>query len=174
MKTLTLIRHAKSSWQYPGLADMDRPLNERGRTDAPLMGRVLARRGFAAQRLVTSTALRALRTAEAIAAALGRPSSWIGLDERWYHLEVDALIEVIRSFPPELDWVACVGHNPALADLANRLGAERLDHVPTGAVVQLRFKTDDWTALGSVKACEVDSDWPKNHYRNGQAGQIEP
>jgi len=174
MKTLTLIRHAKSSWAYPGLDDMDRPLNERGRKDAPLMGMVLARRGFAAQRLINSPALRALRTAQAIATALDRPLSWIQLDERWYHLQADALLEAIRSLPPEWDWVACVGHNPALADLANRLAARAVDHVPTCAVVQLRFETVDWTALGRVKACALYCDWPKKHYCNGQPGQAQP
>jgi len=164
MKILTLIRHAKSSWDHPGLEDIDRPLNPRGRKDAPLMGSVLARQGFAPQRFISSPALRALRTAEAIVAALGRPASAITLDDRWYRFDAAGLLEVLRSLSPKLRWVACVGHNPALTDLARGLGAQDLDNLPTGAAAQLHFETDDWQRIGVVKACQVKIDRPRNHY----------
>jgi len=165
MKQLILIRHAKSSWCHPDLEDMDRPLNPRGRRDAPLMGRVLAKRGFAPQRLITSPALRALRTAEAVAAALGRPESWIGLDARFYHLDAGALLKVIGDLPVAADWVACVGHNPALTDLVNRLTDQQVDNVPTCGVVEMAFETSHWKGLGQVKACRVDIDFPKKQDR---------
>jgi phosphohistidine phosphatase len=171
MKILTLIRHAKSSWDQPGLDDIDRPLNPRGRHDAPLMGSVLARRGFAPDRFFTSPALRALRTAQAIAAALGRPASWIRLDDRWYHRQSKGLLDVLRSLAPELQWVACVGHNPALTELVNRLAGKKVDNVPTAGIVQLHFEIDQWTQLGQVRALRMEIDFPKNHYGPRQQGQ---
>jgi phosphohistidine phosphatase len=163
MKILTLIRHAKSSRDYPGLDDIDRPLNARGRSDAPLMARVLAGRNFAPDRLYSSPALRALRTAQAVAAAIDYAEGHIVLDSRWYQLEADGLLSVLQALEPPLEWVACVGHNPALTDLVNLLSPRRLENIPTCGIVELRFDTDSWHQLGRIHADRMLLDLPKTH-----------
>ena len=131
MKILTLIRHAKSSWKYGGLDDLDRPLNRRGNRDAPLMGDILAARDCRPDVIHTSPALRALRTAEAIAAGIGYPQQRIVLDERLYHADTHDMLDVIQSLDESLGWVACVGHNPGFTETASYLARRRFAHVPT-------------------------------------------
>lgn len=161
VKTLTLIRHAKSSWDLPALDDRDRPLNPRGRRDAPEMARRLAERGFAPDRIVTSPALRALRTAEIFAAAIGYPVARLVLEPRLYDLEAGELLEVARSLEAGLNWVAWVGHNPALTDLAGRLAERSLPNVPTCGVVELGFVSADWGTVGSRRPDTFVFDFPK-------------
>ena len=163
MKTLTLIRHAKSSWKYPGLDDMDRPLNRRGGRDAPLMGDILAERGCHPDAVFASPALRALRTAEMIATAIRYPQQRIMLDDRLYHADAGDLLDVIKSMDDSLGWVACVGHNPGMTDLANYLGRQRFDNVPTCGVVEIRFDTDRWIDIEQTEPNSTDFDFPKKY-----------
>jgi phosphohistidine phosphatase len=163
VKTLTLIRHAKSSWDVPGLDDVDRPLSRRGRRDAPLMGLVLAGRGFAPEIIMASPALRALRTAEALAAAIAYPVPRIVLDPRLYQADSEGLLQVVRSMDSGLEWVAWVGHNPGLTELAHRLARRRLDNVPTCGVVEMRFASEGWTDIGRSRPKTFDFDFPKQH-----------
>ena len=163
MKVLTLIRHAKSSWKYPGLDDIDRPLNRRGNRDAPLMGDVLGARGCRPEAVFTSPALRALRTAQAIAAGIQYPQQAIVLDGRLYHADTDDLLDVVKSTDESLAWIACVGHNPGLTDLANYLGRQRVDNVPTAGVVEIRFGCDRWDDIDRIEPKNVDFDYPKQH-----------
>ena len=163
MKVLTLIRHAKSSWKYTGLDDMDRPLNRRGNRDAPLMGDVLGARGCCPEAVFTSPALRALRTAEAIAAGIQYDQQAIVLDGRLYHADTDDLLDFVKSIDASLAWIACVGHNPGLTDLANYLGRQRIDNVPTAGVVEIRFGCDRWDDIDRIEPKSVDFDYPKKH-----------
>jgi phosphohistidine phosphatase len=164
MRTLTLIRHAKSSWKYPDLADYDRPLNKRGRRDAAMMAARLAKRGFAPRRIVTSPALRALRTAEAMAAAIDLPSRRIEIAPPVYGAAVADLLQLIRELAPDERWVALVGHNPEFTALARRLSGQSIDKVPTCGVVESRFDIDGWQQIGAdgVAASRFDVDFPKN------------
>jgi phosphohistidine phosphatase len=163
MKILTLVRHAKSSWKYADLDDLDRPLNRRGQRDAPLMGDVMAARGCRPDAVFTSPALRALRTAEVIAAAIGYPQQRIVLDGRLYHADSDDLLEVVKSMDAPIGWVVCVGHNPGLTDLANHLGRQRFDNVPTCGVVEMRFDSDRWVDVDRTAPQGVDFEFPKKH-----------
>ena len=163
MKILTLIRHAKSSWKYSGLNDLDRPLNRRGQRDCPLMGDVLASRGCSPDAIATSPALRALRTAEMIAAAIGYPQQKIVLDARLYHADTAELLDVLKSADESVDWFACVGHNPGFTDLANHLSRQRFDNVPTCGVVEIRFDADRWVDIDQAAPQSVDFDFPKKH-----------
>ena len=163
MKILTLIRHAKSSWKYAGLDDLDRPLNPRGNRDAPMMGDILAARDCRPDAVFTSPALRALRTAEAIATGIQYAQQAIVLDGRLYHADTDDLLDVVKSMDESLGWVACVGHNPGLTDLANYLGRQRIDNVPTAGVVEIRFGCDRWEDVDHTEPNSVDFDFPKKH-----------
>jgi phosphohistidine phosphatase len=164
MKTLTLIRHAKSSWKYPDLADYDRPLNKRGRHDAVMMAALLAARGFAPQRILTSPALRALRTAEALAAAIDLSSQRIEITPLIYGGGVQELLQLIRGLAPDETWVALVGHNPEITMLARRLSGQSIENVPTCGVVESQFETDRWQQISAdgVPAGRFDFDFPKN------------
>jgi phosphohistidine phosphatase len=163
MRTLTLIRHAKSSWSFPGLDDQDRPLNRRGQRDAPLMGRVLAVRGFHPDLICTSLALRALRTAETIAQAVDYPVPRILLDPRLYHGDSDDLLKWVQSLDDRYPWVAGVGHNPGLNDLVDRLAREAPANVPTCGVVEMGFACDRWADVGRDRLDAFDFDFPKRH-----------
>ena len=131
MKILTLIRHAKSSWKDSTLPDWDRPLNKRGRRDAPMMGERLAGREAYADLLVTSSAVRAVATAEAIAAAIEYPADDIVLDERLYGADEFEILEIIQGLDDAWERVMLLGHNPGLTDLVNALSPTGIDNLPT-------------------------------------------
>lgn len=161
MKTLFLVRHAKSSWADPTLADRDRPLNDRGRRDAPEMGRRLAARGLDPDALVSSPAVRARTTAEVVAGALGRDPGSIALDERVYGAGPSTLLDVVRGFRDEWETVLLFGHNPGFTDLANELGDRDFDNVRTCGVVEIAFDVDRWADVRRGLGRTVSADDPK-------------
>ena len=162
MKTLILIRHAKSSWKDASLADRDRPLNKRGKRDAPEMGRRLAARGGAPDLIVSSPATRALATARVIAEAVGYPVDGIREDERIYMASPAELLEAIRGLDDGHERVFLFGHNPGLTELVNELSEPALDNVPTCGVVELRLAADRWADLSPDKVQRADFDTPKS------------
>src|SRR5437762_9041010 len=124
MKTLILVRHAKSSWDDTSLPDKDRPLNNRGKRDAPKMGERLAKRGAKPDLILSSPAKRALKTAEIIAKKLDYKRKDIVVDDRLYAVKPDDLLGVIRKLGDKLERVMVFGHNPELTELAHRLSSE--------------------------------------------------
>jgi len=161
VKILTLIRHAKSSWKDPGLPDWDRPLNKRGKRDAPMMGQRLAERGSYADRVISSPAVRALATAQAIAEEIEYPWTEIVVDDRLYEAGVFEWLAVVQGLDDALDRVMCVGHNPGLTELVNYFFSEQVGHVPTCGIVELRFDIWRWALVGHVEPTGVDFDYPK-------------
>jgi len=160
MKRLFLIRHAKSSWDDAALPDKDRPLNDRGRRDAPKIGERLAKRGVKPDLILSSPAVRALETAEIIARKLDYRRKDIIVDDRLYAVEADDLLEVIRELGAQLKSVMIVGHNPELAELAQRLSGEITD-MPTCAVAEFGFEAKSWTEIGKIEPATVALDYPK-------------
>ena len=161
MKELILVRHAKSSWKDPTLSDHERPLNKRGKRDAPEMGERLARSGYEPDLIVSSSAVRALDTARTIAGMLGYPRERIAVEERLFHAGVAELLHVIQGVDDSVDILMLFGHNPGLTDLANHLGPREIFNMPTCAVLHLRFQGDTWSAVGDVPGDEVIYDYPK-------------
>jgi len=161
MKNLLIVRHGKSSWDDADLADHERPLAPRGEQAVPLMGERLRARGVVPDRLVSSDAVRARRTAELLAEALGLEADAVVLDERLYHAEADDCFTVIREFPDECACVALVGHNPTLHELAEHWVDLRVGKFPTAAVVHARFDVDRWADMAPGNAALVDLDYPK-------------
>jgi phosphohistidine phosphatase len=147
MKTLFLVRHAKSSRDDPTLADRDRPLNARGLHDAPVMGKRLARHDVQPSLIVSSPALRALTTAQLFADQLGCARESIVIDERVYASTADTLLALIREFDDEHDCAMLFGHNPEFSELAGRLAGKALD-MPTCAVARFRFDVRSWAWVG--------------------------
>ncbi len=159
MKTLVLVRHAKSAWGDPTLADHDRPLNDRGRRDAPEMGRRLRERGVSPQAILSSTAVRARTTAEAIAEQLGVAPDVVALDERLYGSSPETILAVVGELDDEVATVLIVAHDPGMSDLAYRLSGE-IEHMPTCAVAEFRFRTWSWSEIGDAEPLEVYLDTP--------------
>src|SRR6266576_332308 len=135
MKTLFLIRHAKSSWDDPALSDKDRPLSDRGRRDAPKMGKRLAKRDVKPDLILSSPARRALTTAEIIAKKLDYKLKHIVVDDRLYAGAVHDLLNVVHKLGDKLERVMLFGHNPELTEFAHRLSSE-ITRMPTCAVAE--------------------------------------
>ena len=145
MKTLLVLRHAKSSWNDSALGDHERPLNERGRRDGPRMGRLLREYGLIPDIVVSSDAVRAQRTAEAVAEA----AQYVGeilLDERLYLASPADILSLLRAVREDADRVMVVGHNPGLEGLVEQLTGERED-MPTATLAQIVLPIDRWGDL---------------------------
>lgn len=156
-KTLLLVRHAKSSWKNPELDDIDRPLNKRGRRDAPDMGRRLHERPVTIDLIVTSPAVRARTTAEVIAEAVDYFGEVV-IHEDLYGAAPRDVLEIICSFPEELGTIMVVGHNPTMTDLANRFADSPIDNVPTCGVLTVEVSSWQDAHRGRL----LDFDFPKN------------
>jgi phosphohistidine phosphatase len=165
MKHLWLVRHAKSSWKDPSLGDFDRPLNRRGLSDAPEMGRRLAAGSTRPQVLVSSPAVRAKTTAEFIAAALGYPAEEIRWEDRIYHASTFELIRLIRQMADDIESAMFFGHNPTMTDAANVLSGSSIENVPTCGVVQLHLDIPSWAQVEDGVAHLLDFDYPKRKTR---------
>jgi len=161
MKTLFLIRHAKSSWGDTALPDKDRPLSDRGRRDAPKMGERLAKRDVKPDLILSSPAMRALKTAEIIAKKLDYRRRDIVVDDRLYAVGADDLLDVIHKLGAKLERVMLFGHNPELTELAHRLSS-KITHMPTCAVAEFTFDAKSWSKIGKVKPAKVALDYPKS------------
>lgn len=161
MKVLTLARHAKSSWKDATLPDWDRPLNKRGKRDAPMMGKRLADRGFYVELMMSSPAVRALTTAEVIAGEIGYPKAEILVDHQLYGADAWRLLEVVRALDDAYERVMYIAHNPGLTELADRLSPFMIDNIPTCGIVELSFDIDDWMSVGHVGPTGVAFDYPR-------------
>lgn len=164
MKTLLIMRHAKSSWKDPSLHDHDRPLNKRGAKAAPSMGRFLRERGLAPQLILCSTALRAKATAKAVREAAGITAP-IELQDALYAAEPEAYIDTFQRVSDDVDCLLVVGHNPGLENLVESLTGEAV-HLPTAAVAMIEAPVDDWAAFREPPRCRLRELWsPKalNH-----------
>jgi len=145
VKTLLILRHAKSSWQQPGQDDHDRPLNDRGKRDAPRMGRLLADEDRVPDLILSSTARRARRTAEIVAEACGYDGE-IVLCRDFYDAEPEAYLEAVRARGGSAERVMVVGHNPILEMLVEHLTG-RAETMPTAALAEVALPIDGWEAL---------------------------
>jgi phosphohistidine phosphatase len=161
VKTLLIVRHAKSDWGQPGLADHDRPLNDRGRRDAPRMGRRLAERGAVPDVIRSSTALRARTTAAALAEELGVDAATIQLDEDMYATTVGGLLDIIESLDDEAGTVMLVGHNPEFSALVARLTDEDVE-LSTCTVAEVRLPIDRWADASGAAGELVSVERPKD------------
>lgn len=153
MKTVLLLRHAKSDWSEPGQADFERPLAKRGLTDAPQIGKVLADFEFIPDKILSSPAQRARQTAELVAKACGYANKieWV---DSFYDGNSEALISALQQLPKNVERAMLVGHNPTMEETVsvlltgqNTRGVESVIKMPTTAVVCLDFEIAEWVAL---------------------------
>ena len=154
MKTLYLLRHAKSSWDHPHLADHDRPLAKRGRKAAPLMAVWLRSHAARPELVLCSTAERARETWNLVAPEL-LPTPEVQLRRDVYDADGRDLLELIRAAPDAVSALMVVGHNPAMEDAADLLAGDgdpdalktMRAKYPTAAVAELTFDRDDWSGI---------------------------
>ena len=157
MKTLLILRHAKSSWKDMFLADHDRPLKKRGKRDAPIMGKLLREQGLVPDLILSSTAKRALKTAVLVADACGYDGE-INVQREFYPGYPDAYIEALKETPDEYQIVMVVGHNPGLEELLELL-TEAAEFLPTAALAQVALPLDYWVELNDETSGELVNLW---------------
>ncbi len=161
MKRLFLVRHAKSSWKDPELEDFDRPLNKRGKRDAPVMGQKLQQRKTQIDLIISSPAKRAKNTAEFIAGKISyypREILWL---ESVYTASSQTLFNLVHKIEDTFQNVMLVGHNPGLTSLAERLTGREIDNIPTCGIVAVDFEVDSWKHIKDMPGKLVFFDYPK-------------
>lgn len=162
MKTVYLVRHAKSSWDNPDLDDRDRPLKGRGIRDAHLMAARLAEKVQCVPAMVSSPATRALHTAHIFARNFGQTMDFIQTDEVLYEISVAQLIRYLRQLSDTMDSVMVFGHNPTHTAFLNHCVDRMIDNIPTAGIACLRFDVRVWKDLDfDAELCFFD--FPKNH-----------
>jgi phosphohistidine phosphatase len=149
MKTLFVLRHAKSSWDDPDLADFDRPLNDRGNTSAPFMGKLMASNGFAPGLILASPAARAKATAK-LAKEGGDIDAEIRYDERIYEASPGALRQVVADVDDEFRSVMIVGHNPGMEGFIKYLTG-RLEPMPTASLAVIDLDIATWSEIDAER-----------------------
>ena len=161
MKTLTLVRHAKSDWSDTSLSDRDRPLNRRGERDAPDMGKRIVGHGIRPSLIVSSPAVRAWTTAKIVAREIGYPLEFLQRDDSLYLASLDDLLDVVVAQDDGFNSLMVVGHNPGMTDFANFLQPGLTNNLPTAGVVSVNIDQDHW-GLHAQPATELVAwDYPK-------------
>lgn len=161
MKTLTILRHAKSSWKDTGLSDHDRPLNKRGERDAPIMASRIQQAGIRPSLILSSPAVRAWTTAKLVAKNISYPIEFLQRDERLYNAGVRRIIDVLTEQDIGFSSIMIVGHNPGFTDFANYLVPGLTHNIPTCGVVSVTVDSDDWNLKADKNAELVTYDYPK-------------
>lgn len=161
MKKLFVVRHAKSSWDFPELDDFDRPLNKRGKRNAPEMGKRLLKKGSMIDLLITSPAKRAAATARRIAEELTFPKDQIIKEPKLYHGTNRDVISVIQDVSDKIETLMIFGHNPGWTDLVNYLSDSNIYNIPTCGIAEINFDIASWKEIDTIKGQLIDFDYPK-------------
>jgi len=162
-RTLVMIRHAKSSWANPLQSDFERPLNERGEKDAPMMGERLKKKGYLPDLIISSTAKRAKQTAKRIAQVLGYDESKVVWYEKLYHCIPLVFEEVLYEIADDVNTVFIVAHNPGITEFVNQLSAQFCtDNMPTCGMVGVKFDAEQWNEFSRTDKTVFFFDYPKN------------
>ena len=170
MKTLYLVRHAKSSWDDPGLGDLKRPLSKRGKRDAPFMGRLLNEQGELPGLIVSSPAKRAYGTARRIAKEINYPVKNIIKDEALYMADNDDFLKVIHSVPDSVERLMLFGHNYGITYFANYISGSSIGNIPTCGAVRIDFEAGLWKEINVNKGQLIFFEYPKKHRTKSSAG----
>lgn len=162
MKKIYFIRHAKSSWNEPYLDDFDRPLNKRGKHDAPMMANRLKQHSIFPDIIISSPALRAKKTASKIAKVLEYDKGRILFCQELYNGGFENYLHVIGNIDNSHDTVFLVAHNPDITDMSERLGNIIIGNMPTCAIVCVCFDVDDFSKIEDKSGKALFFDFPKS------------
>lgn len=163
MKRLYIIRHAKSSWANQQLSDFDRPLNERGKRDAPKIGAVLKSKKIKPDLVMSSSANRAITTAKILSNIIGYPIENIIESISIYEATTQNLLDEVNSIDDINNSVIIFGHNPGFTGLANLLGDKYIENLPTCAVAEIELDVDSWKDVGAECGKLVGFEYPKKY-----------
>ncbi|MCB0699816.1 MAG: histidine phosphatase family protein [Chitinophagales bacterium] len=161
-RRLYMIRHAKSSWKNPMQSDYERPLNDRGMLDAPVMGERLKDFGIVPDLIISSTAKRAQQTAKKIADTIGYDKDGIKWYEKLYHCIPSVFEEVIYEIDDDVETVFIVAHNPGITDFVNEFSPMfHTDNMPTCGIVGAEFELKEWNEFSRVEKKVILYEYPK-------------
>lgn len=162
MKTLIMVRHAKSSWDEGGLSDIERPLNERGKKDAPEMAIRLRKRGLAVDKFISSPAERAFRTARYFAKEFDLKKTDILVEKSLYGALNAKFDQVIAAQNDQYKTIALFSHNPGITDYVNTLTTVHTDNMPTCGVFAVQADVKTWVEFIKAEKSFLFFDYPKN------------
>jgi phosphohistidine phosphatase len=161
-RKLVMIRHAKSSWANPLQSDFERPLNDRGQKDAPMMGERLNKCDVKPDLIISSTAKRAKQTAKKVAAAFNYEENKIKWDDKLYHCIPSVFEEVLYEVDNDVQTVFIVAHNPGITEFVNQLSDKfKIDNMPTCGIVAAEFELEEWNEFSTTGKKVILFDYPK-------------
>jgi len=160
MKTLMLIRHAKSDWGTIGARDYDRTLNSRGLRDATTMGKRFKKEGQIPDSFISSTAKRAEKSCQLMSQAMAYPVEKVEWFDNLYLASPSTILDIISKTPAHVSTLAVLAHNPGVTELAELLSGQAIGNMPTAAVVTLTAHVNDWQAENTIWEVQ-DFDYPK-------------
>lgn len=161
MKTLILIRHAKSDWDDQTISDFERPLNEKGLADAPMMADFVISKGIRPDILISSPAKRALMTCRIFAKKMSLSAGKIITEKEIYSGSVRDLLKIVNKIDDKNNTALLFGHNPDISYLANMLTGEFIDSMPTCSVVAIEFNVETWEMADAVNGKMIFFHYPK-------------
>jgi len=164
MKKLYLIRHAKSSWDDPGLSDFERQLNQRGKRDAPFMAKLLKKEKAKPELFISSSAVRALTTAQVFAETFDYPVEKIFSTEDIYETGLKELETVVQNIDDGFSSVFLFGHNMAITSFANHLGNKFISNMPTCSIVGIKFNSTSWKEIERGTGETFLFEYPKKYF----------
>lgn len=162
MKTLLLVRHAKSSWDNLQLADFERPLNDRGKKDAPVMAEKVRGKNIKIERFISSPAKRAKKTASIFMDEYGMKEKELVLLPSLYEASVRNFYDAVENINDKDDTVAFFSHNPGITAFVNTLTEKNIDNMPTCGVFAIKIKTKKWEDFKKAEKEFLFFDYPKN------------
>lgn len=162
MKTLLVVRHAKSSWREAELKDIDRPLKSKGVYKALDMAEIMKRKAVNPDYMISSPAVRAIHTALLFARVFDFPHHRIIIRNRLYPASIEMYFQVLAELEDSVESVMVFGHDPAATNFVNLFMKERLDKIPTSGIVGFEFKIDSWADLKGKKPSRVFKEIPKD------------
>jgi len=151
MKSLFIVRHAKSSWDYPELADYQRPLLNKGIKRTQGIANYLVKKGVKVDLMISSHAVRAYETAKIIAEVINYPTNSIIQTEEFYGASIYDLNAKLKKVPDHINSVMIFGHNPTFTSFSNQFIKQKIDWLPTSGVVAIKFRTESWEKFEDAK-----------------------
>lgn len=162
LKTVIFIRHAKSSWKFPELKDFERPLNKRGKRNAPEMALRLKKIGIQPDLIVSSTAIRAKMTATYFAELLDYQNRQVRVINQIYEASTKDVFNIIRALSNDYNTILIFGHNPTFTTIANHFSDTMIMNVPTCGMFGVQFKTEKWQNFTESPSNFLFFDYPKS------------
>ncbi len=165
MKTLVIVRHAKSSWDNANLSDFERPLNKRGERDAPFMARLIKEKNIKADLIISSPAVRALSTAQAFAKEQGIPENKIIKKELIYNSGFSEILRMLQTIDDQIKTTMLFGHNPDISHLCSYLSGNYFESVPTCGSVCIDFhKVERWADIDDRNGTMRFFEYPRKFF----------